>query len=204
MACFSFYAIKNITSGEGGAITCNDTKIHEWLKKARLHGMSKGAADRYSKKYEHYDMEFLGYKCNMSNIQAALLINQIARIDKLLKIKEKIAKKYDKGFSDNKNIEIPSVLPKTKHARHLYTIWVDPTKRDEILQSIQEAGVGVAVNFRPIHLMHYYKKKYDYKIGNFPIAEKIGASTISIPLYPKLKDSEINYVVKTINKITQS
>jgi len=199
IACFSFYATKNITSGEGGALTCNDKKIYEWLKKARLHGMSKNAADRYTKKYEHYDMEFLGFKANMTNIQAALLLHQLERIEGFLARKERISQTYNRGLRDNKDVGIPGVLPNTKHARHLYTIWVDSRKRDVIMHKLQDAGIGVAVNFRPIHLMSYYANKYGYKPGSFPIAEKIGASTITIPLYPKLKRAEISYVIQTIN-----
>ena len=203
-ACFSFYATKNITSGEGGAISCNDPEFYDWLLKARLHGMSKNAAERYSKEYEHYDMEFLGLKCNMSNIQAALLIHQIDRIEELLALRENIAQKYDKAFSNNTNIKIPQVLTNTKHARSLYTIWVNPGKRDEYLHRMQEAGIGVAVNFRAIHLMEYYKQKYGSKKGDFPIAEKIGNFTISIPLYPGLGNEEVSYIINSVNKVTNA
>jgi dTDP-4-amino-4,6-dideoxygalactose transaminase len=201
ITCYSFYATKNITSGEGGAITTNDKNIYEWFTKARLHGMSKNAADRYSKKYEHYDMEFLGYKANMNNIQAALLVHQIEQVEKYLNKKETIAQKYNKAFKKNVAIQIPDILPYSKHARHLYTIWVDPKKRDEYLNLLQEAGIGVAVNFRVIHLMTYYKKKYKYKVGDFPVAEKIGDSTITLPFYPKLTDKEIQYVINAVNNI---
>lgn len=201
ISCYSFYATKSITSGEGGAITCDDKNIYEWMLKARQHGLSTDAANRYTKKYEHYDMDFLGAKCNMSNIQAALLINQLDRVDGLLKIKESVAGKYDKGFKNNAHIEPPTVLKNSKHARHLYTIWVNPNKRDEYMEKIYEAGIGVAVNYRSIHLMKYYKEKYGYKRGNFSVAERIGDSTISIPFYPKLKDEEIAYVIDSINKI---
>ncbi len=202
IACFSFYATKNITSGEGGALTCHDKKTYEWLKKARLHGMSKNANDRYTKKYEHYDMEFLGYKSNMTNIQAALLIHQLDRIENYLQKKEFISQKYHHGLKDNKNVSSPEIHPNIKHARHIYTIWVNPQKRDAIMHKLQDREVGVAVNFRPIHLMSYYKNKYGYKIGDYPHAEKIGASTITIPLYPKLKDSEIRYIIRSIDGAT--
>jgi dTDP-4-amino-4,6-dideoxygalactose transaminase len=202
IACFSFYATKNITSGEGGALTCHDEKMYEWLKKARLHGMSKNAADRYTKKYEHYDMDFLGFKANMSNIQAALLIHQLDRAQSYLKKKEHISQTYNEGLKNNGNISVPAVLPHTKHARHIYTIWVDRKKRDAVMHTLQHAGIGVAVNFRPIHLMSFYKTKYGYKQGDFLQAEKIGAATITIPLYPKLTDREITYVIKTINAAT--
>lgn len=203
-ACFSFYATKNITSGEGGAITTNSKDLNEWLLKARQHGMSKNAIDRYSKRYEHYDMEFLGYKSNMNNIQAALLLNQLDRIEKLHAKKEWIAKKYNKGFSNNPDLKIISPLSNSRHARHVYTIRVDPKKRDYYLEKLQNKGIGVAVNFRPIHLMKYYRNKYDYKKGDFPITEKIGASIITLPFYPKLKQQEIDYIIKTVNGLTSS
>lgn len=199
IACFSFYATKNITSGEGGALTCHDEDIYTWLKKARLHGMSKNAADRYTRKYEHYDMEFLGYKSNMTNIQASLLIHQLDRIGRYRAKKEQISQKYNYGLRNNEEVQMPMVLADSKHARHVYTVWVAPQKRDAIIRKLQEAGIGVAVNFRPIHLMSYYKKKYGFHQGDFPQAEKIGASTITIPLYPKLTNSEVKYVIDTIN-----
>lgn len=202
-ACFSFYATKNITSGEGGAVSTNNKKLHDWLMKARQHGMSKNAIDRYSKRYEHYDMEFLGYKSNMTNIQASMLLNQLNRIDNLLSKKERIARIYNNGLAENKYIKSPQVLEETKHARHLYTIWVNPKIRDHVLQRLQNKGIGVAVNFRPIHLMKYYRNKYDYKKGDFPIAEIIGASTISLPFYPKLKKHEVDFIIKEVNLATR-
>jgi len=201
IACYSFYATKNLTSGEGGAISCNNKKIYEWMLSARQHGMTKNAADRYSKRYEHYDMEFLGNKCNMSNLQAALLVNQIKRLDGLLIQKNKLADKYDKGFTKNKYIKMPAILKGSRHARHLYTIWVNPQRRDEYMSKIQEAGIGIAVNFRPIHLMKYYREKYGCKRGDYPITEMIGDSTITIPFYPKLTQKEIKYIIGTINHV---
>ncbi len=204
-AIYSFYATKNITCGEGGAITINDSELNEWLKMGRLHGMSKNAADRYTNRYKHYDMEILGMKCNMSDIQAALLIHQIDRMDSFLARKEEIAQRYNSGFADNPNIQVPAVIleePGDIHARHLYTIWVDPTRRDETLHKLQDSGIGVAVNFRPIHLMKYYREKYGFKPGDFPITEKIGGSNIAIPLYPKLTDEEVDYIIEQINLAT--
>lgn len=204
VACFSFYATKNLTCGEGGAVTCNDPAIQEWMIKGRQHGMSKQAADRYVKRYEHYDMEFLGMKANMSNLQAALLINQMDRIEERLERRETIAKRYDEEFKANTFIQKPAVLDGSKHARHLYTIWVNPEKRDEYLGSIQDAGIGVAVNFRAIHLMKYYREKYGFESGMFPAAEKVGDSTITLPMYPKLQDEEIETIIRVVDEIVCS
>lgn len=204
IACFSFYATKTITSGEGGAVATNNEKYYSWLYKARLHGMSKNALDRYTKKYEHYDIDFLGYKANMTNIQASLLLHQVDRINTYLSQRTIIAEKYTKAFLTNSYVSIPTTLLHVKHARYIYTIWVNPRKRDEYLSLLQQANIGIAVNFDPIHLMKYYKDKYGFKRGDFPNTEKIGSSTITIPLYPKLTQKEIQYVIKTINRIITS
>lgn len=201
MACFSFYATKNLTCGEGGAIVTNDAAAYEWIVRARQHGMSKEAADRYTKRYEHYDMQFLGIKCNMSNLQAALLVHQVGRLDSQLEIRERIAGEYDRAFSENPRVGRPAVLPGDTHARHLYTIWVRPDRRDAYMAELQDAGVGIAVNFRPIHLMSYYRTTYGYARGDFPIAEAIGDSTISIPLYPKLREEEIAHIIDSVRSI---
>ncbi|RLJ04631.1 MAG: UDP-4-amino-4,6-dideoxy-N-acetyl-beta-L-altrosamine transaminase [Candidatus Aenigmatarchaeota archaeon] len=200
-ACFSFYATKNITCGEGGAIVTNDDKIAEKLRLLRLHGMTKSAAERYTKKYEHWDMELLGWKYNMDNIKAALLLNQLDLIEERWRRREEICKKYEEAFSNIDEIDFPKVLPGTKSARHLFTIWVNPKKRDEILWKLQDRGIGVAVNFRAIHLLKYFKETFGFKRGMFPVAEKIGDSTISLPTYPKLSDEEINYVIETLKQV---
>lgn len=199
-AVFSFYATKNITCGEGGAIITNDTKLYDLLLKYRLNGMSKNAADRYTSKYQHWDMELLGYKCNMNDIQAALLIPQLARIEETLVVKEVICQKYQKALQGIGGINFPDVLPHSKHARHLFTIWVDPRRRDDILHRLQDAQIGVAVNFRAIHLLRYYVETFGFKPGIFPVAERIGGSTISIPMYPKLTNEEAAYVIEKLRE----
>ena len=200
--CFSFYATKNITSGEGGAASTNNEEIAEKLKKLRLHGMSKGAADRYSKRYEHWDMEMLGWKCNMSNIQAALLLNQLENIEKNWQRREQICQMYEEAFKEDSGVTCLKVLPNSKSARHVFTILVPPSKRDRILWQLQERGIGVAVNFRAIHLLTFYRQTFGCRRGMYPMAEKIGDSTITLPLYPKLTDEEIRYVIQTVKELT--
>lgn len=195
-ACFSFYATKNITSGEGGMIVVHSQEKANLLKKLRNTGLSITAADRYTKMYRHYDVDLLGWKYNMDNIRASLLIGQLKHIDRLLKRREQISQYYDRIF--NGIIDRPSITSSSRPARHLYTIWVDSEKRDAILRSLQKKGIGVAVNFRPIHLFQYYRNKYGYRPGDFPVAEHIGASTISIPLYPKLTQSEMRYITRAV------
>jgi dTDP-4-amino-4,6-dideoxygalactose transaminase len=202
-ACFSFYATKNITSGEGGAVVTNDGTVADKLKVLRLHGIDKSAIDRYTKRYQHYDMPLLGWKYNMDNIQAALLIGQLERIDELWQKREYLWNLYEEELREVKGIRILKTLPDTRHARHLFTILVPPKKRDEILWRLQDAGIGVAVNYRPIHLLSYYRKTFGYKEGDFPVAEDIGARTISLPLYPSLKEEELKAVTSTLKNIME-
>ena len=199
-ACFSFYATKNITSGEGGAVSTNNEEIADKLKKLRLHGMSKGAADRYSRRYEHWDMEMLGWKCNMSNIQAALLLNQLENIEKHWLRREEICGMYEDAFKGNPQVACLGVLPDSKSGRHMFTILVPPEKRDSILWQLQERGIGVAVNYRAIHLLSYYRQTCGFRRGMFPVAERIGDSTITLPLYPKLTNEEVQYVIQAVKE----
>jgi UDP-4-amino-4-deoxy-L-arabinose-oxoglutarate aminotransferase len=200
-ACFSFYATKNITSGEGGIVATNDDEIADKLRLLRLHGMSRSAADRYTDKYQHWDMELLGWKYNLDNIHAALLIKQLELIEDRWRRREEICRKYGDALRGLDGIDFPKVLRGTKSARHLFTIWVAPGRRDEILWKLQDAGIGVAVNFRAIHLLKYFKTTFGYKKDMFPNAEKIGDSTISLPTYPKLSDDELDYIIRTLKKI---
>lgn len=200
VACYSFYATKNITCGEGGAIGTDNGEIEEKLRKMRLHGMNKGAADRYSIKYQHWDMDILGWKCNMDDIHASLLLNQLKNMGKYQQRRESICRMYEDAFKSINGIRLLKILPNSKSARHLFTIMVLPERRDELLLKLQEKGIGVAVNYRAVHLLKYYRDTFGYKIGMFPIAENIGDSTITIPLYPKMSDNEVKYTIQAVRE----
>ena len=199
-ACFSFYATKNITSGEGGAVTTANAMLADELKILRQHGIDRGAADRYTKRYEHWDMPLLGWKYNMDNIQAALLIGQLERIDMLRQKREELWKTYEEALKDIRDLRRLKTVASVQHARHLYTVLVPSGKRDALLWSLQNRGIGVAVNYRPIHHLRYYRENFRYKEGDFPIAEEIGRSTISLPFYPYLTLDELAYVVQVFKE----
>ena len=194
-ACFSFYATKNITSGEGGAISAKDHESVDLLRKLRLHGLETSAADRHTSHFEQYDVSVLGWKYNMDNIHAAILVEQVKRIDTLLARRREIYDRYKEALGGVEGIGLQEVRPEAYHACHLFTILVDPKKRDTIMNGLQDRGVGISINFHPIHLMTYYMDRYGYKKGMFPVAEEIGSRTISLPLYPKLSDEEVSYVI---------
>ena len=198
--CFSFYATKNITSGEGGAVSTHKKKLAESIKMLRLHGIDKGASDRYTKEFRHWDMPVLGWKYNMDNIQGALLIGQLERIEALWGKRESLWKLYEEELSTINGLTLLKTRPKVKHGRHLFTVLAPPAKRDSLLRSLQAHDIGVAVNYRPIHLLTYYRKNFGYKEGDFPVAEEIGRRTLSLPLYPALKEREVRCVVKALKK----
>lgn len=201
-ACYSFYATKNLTCGEGGAIATNNSELAERLKILRTHGMSKDAIGRYSDKYRHWDMVLLGWKYNLSDIAAALLVGQIDRLDQYWQRRQAICKMYNEGLANIPGVKVPDV--KGKSASHLYTIWVDPDKRDRILHGLQENGIGAAVNYRAIHTLTYFRERLGFKPEDFPVANLIGERTISLPLYPALKDHEVEYVIDTLGKVLGS
>jgi dTDP-4-amino-4,6-dideoxygalactose transaminase len=193
VAAFSFYATKNLSSGEGGAVVSRDTQLIRQIKVLRRQGMNTSPLERHVE-YTHWNMEVLGYKASMCDIQAALLLMQIGRVEALLQKREQIAQKYEVAF-DRAHVRFPKVAPHVKHARHLFTIWSPPEKRDENIIYLQRQGIGVTVNYNPPHLMNFYKKTYGYERGFMPQAEWIGERTITIPLYPSLTDEEIEYVI---------
>ena len=201
-AAFSFYATKNMTCAEGGAIVTNNQSLLERIRPLRLHGVDTYAMDqRKDGIYRHWEMTELGYKCNMHDLSAALLLPQLARIEETRKSRERLCKRYDKLLQGLDPIEIIPEIAGSTHACHLYTIRVDPDKRDRMLTELSLRGVGVGVNFRVVHLMAYYVERFGFEEGIFPMAERIGASTISLPLYPALREEEQEYVIGTIKSI---
>jgi len=192
-ALFSFYATKAITSGEGGAIAVNSPELADKLRTLRLHGMSKGAADRYHGPYAHWDMVELGYKANMSNIQGAMLRPQLRRADRQRDRRELISQRYDASIAGIGDLSVPAVPDGAVSARHLYTIWTEEEVRDEWLAYLGDQGIGCAVNFRAIHQLSWLRDNVQLRFA-LPNAERIGARTISIPLYDQLTDAEVQRV----------
>ena len=197
--CYSFYATKNLACGEGGAVGTDNPEIADRVRLYRQHGMSKSAADRYTGVYKHWDMLELGWKYNMFDIQAALLLNQLDRLDGLLEKRRRVAEIYDKAFADAPGITVPGI--EGESARHLYTIWVDGARRDETLSRLQDAGIGVAVNYRAIHTLSWLRDRLGLKPEDCPAALDIGERTITLPLYPGLGREQQDYVIDTVTDI---
>jgi len=199
-ACFSFYATKNITSGEGGAVVTRYEELADRIRLLRQHGMSKEAADRYSGNYRHWDMLECGWKYNMDNIHASILLPQLRKIDALWKARENLYKLYVEALSEGPGIRLPKIQDKSKSAYHLFTVLVENADRDWVLSELSRQEIGVAVNYRAIHLLTYLKNALKHHAGDFPIAEDIGQKTVSLPFWVGMDERAVEIVVSALRK----
>ena len=200
-ACYSFYATKNLTCGEGGALVTNDDELAANVRLLRLHGMNKNANDRHREGYRHWDMTVFGWKYNMDNIQAAMLLPQMDRLEENWRKRRELAEYYESRLWDIPNLSRPKTLPHTAHAQHLFTVWIGEGKRDQVISELQKAGVGVMVNYRAIHLLSYFSETYGFKPGDFPVAERIGDATLSLPFYPNMSLADVDRVIEVLRDI---
>ncbi len=187
-SCFSFHAAKNITAGEGGAVGVHTKKMADEVKLLNDSGSDRSGTIRH--------MTRLGYKYSMTNMQGAMLLGQLERIDREWVKRKKIYEYYSKSFENVPGIQLLKVVSNAKHAYHMFTIVVDSKKRDAIRKCLREAGVPADIHYNPIHLEPYYKK-LGYKKGMYPHAERIGLGTITLPLYTRLTKSEQDFVIAT-------
>lgn len=201
-ACFSFYATKNITCGEGGALVCRTAEDAAWYRSARHHGISKNAASRYTGTYQHWDMEMMGWKYNMDDIQAALLINQIGRMADYRDRRQELEELYRRQLQEIDGIEFIEAPEKSEvSAHHLFTVLLPRScDRDLVLNLLQNQGIGCAVNYRAVHTLSYFSKTFGYLSDDFPVANDIGKRTITLPLYPKLTEEEVGTVCIAVRR----
>jgi dTDP-4-amino-4,6-dideoxygalactose transaminase len=204
--CFSFYATKNLTTGEGGMVTTASGQADEWMRVASLHGMSKDAWSRYSRAGGRlYDVVMCGFKYNMMDIQAALGLKQLERLPEMQARRRALWERYDEGLADLPLARPAAPAPGTVHARHLYAVLVDASRtgcsRDDLRQSLQERGIGTSVHFTALHLFTYYAQRLGLRRGQFPAAEYISDHTLSLPFSPALSDEEADRVVDNVREL---
>jgi dTDP-4-amino-4,6-dideoxygalactose transaminase len=176
LVCFSFYATKNLSTGEGGMIACNSKEAYDWLKKARHHGIDRGPGGS-----PIYEVEFLGWKANQSDIMAAIGLVQLKKLPRLNKRRAEIVKMYNKGFDQHCG------------GLHLYPVYSH--YREKFIKEMAKAGVQVSVHFRPLHKMMAYGSTRD--LIN---TEYLGGGLVSLPLFPNMTDEQVRYVIETANK----
>ena len=198
VAIFSFYATKNVTCGEGGAIITNNQDLYQRILQSILHGMSAGAADRFkSGQYKHWGMDHLGTKANLPDLLACFLPQQIRTVDERLQEREKIARKYELALA-NTNIKVPKIGSRVVHSRHLFPIYVGAEVRDQALLELGKANIGATVNYRSVPSMGYYTNKYGFNEKSHPSSNLWGQGTLSVPLFPGITEMEQDYVIEVL------
>jgi perosamine synthetase len=206
VTCFSFYATKTLTTGEGGMAVTNDDTIAERMRIMSLHGISKDAWKRYSLEGSwYYEIEAPGFKYNMTDVAAAMGIVQLGRAEEMLERRRRIAMQYEEAFSSLDGIEIPLVRDVMEHAGHLFVIRLNPRAhrihRNQFIEELKSLGIGVSVHFIPLHLHPYYRDTYGYAPGDFPVAEDLYARSISLPIYSKMTDDDVERVISAVQTI---
>ena len=200
VSIFSFYATKNITCAEGGAIITNNKKLYNLISQTRSHGLSKNFTQRfYSKNYNHWDMNILGTKANLPDILASFLPNQIDNIYKKLKKRKKAYIFYKKKLI-NQNIKFQTINKGCLSGLHLFPIHVKLSIRDKLLNYLNKNNIGCTVNYKAVTELSYYKKKYNLKNSNYKNSINWGRGTISLPFYANIKKTDQIYVIKKLKE----
>ena len=200
ISIFSFYATKNITCAEGGAIITNNKLLFENIKQTRTHGINKNFIKRfYQKKYSHWDMKILGTKANLPDLLACMLPSQIKNVYKNQK-KRKSAYQFYNKILKNLDIKIPTIERGCSSAYHLYVIHVKPNIREKLLDYLNSKNISCAINYRSISDLTYYKKKYKLKSSDFKNSKYWGDGTISLPFYPDIKKKDQERVAKILSE----
>ena len=205
-ACFSFYATKNLTTAEGGMLTTNDKNLSDKASSLSLHGMSKDAWDRYGEQGSwYYEVTAPGFKYNMSDIQAALGLCQLDRHKELQAKRDEIAAAYHAAFAGHPALIVPVARDHVRHVWHLYPIRLRQEalkiNRAAFIKEMQAQKIGTSVHFIPVHLHPYYRDAFGYKRGDFPVAEAAYDSLVSLPIYPKMTDTDIQDVIDAVLEI---
>jgi dTDP-4-amino-4,6-dideoxygalactose transaminase len=200
LGCFSFYVTKNMVTGEGGMITTSNPAWAARIKMLALHGLSADAWKRFSDEgFKHYEVMEPGFKYNMMDLQAAIGLHQLDRVETNLEARRRIWAGYDEAFAD-----LPVFLPLpeedgTRHGRHLYTLLLDTDRlratRDEVQAALHHQRIGTGIHYRAVHMHHYYRETFGFAPGDLPNSEWISNRTLSLPLSPKLSEADVESVV---------
>ena len=209
ITCFSFYATKTITTGEGGMAT---TQNPEWAARMRmmsLHGISHDAWKRYTKEGSwYYEVLYPGFKYNLTDIAAAIGVEQLKKCDRFWQGRERIAHIYQKALADLQEIQLPTSREDAQHAWHLFVIQLNLERlkitRNEFIEGLREQAIGTSVHFIPLHLHPYYRDRFGYKPEDFPNASAVFDRIVSLPIYPGMTESDVEKVIEAVTNITKA
>lgn len=203
---FSFYANKNITTGEGGMLTTNDESLNETIRILRLQGLSRDAWKRYGKSgFTHWELQLPGFKYNMADINAALGIHQLKKVQRFFKLRQQYTLVYDEAFRQIPELETLEIRDYAEPSHHLYIIALRLEQlsitRDGFIDAMQSAGVGVAVHYHALHLQPFYQKEFRSRLEMYPVATSYSNRILSLPLYPRMSIQDIEYVIGVVTDI---
>jgi len=206
ITCFSFYVTKPIATGEGGMAVTNNPDWAERMRIMSLHGISKDAWKRYTNEGSwFYEVLFPGYKYNLTDIAAALGIEQLKKCDRFWQARKQIAAAYDEGFAALPEIQRPACMPNTQHAWHLYIIQLATERlridRAGFINALKDEGVGTSVHFIPLHLHPYYRDMFGYQPADFPTASRVFEGIISLPIYPAMSEQNVKKVIAAVTEV---
>jgi len=204
MTVFSFHPVKHITTGEGGMVLTNHDEYVEKLRTFRHHGIIKRNSGHGS---WHYEIEDLGYNFRITDFQSALGISQLKKLDSFVMRRREIAARYNHAFSTMDEVITPIEVDEVKSAYHLYVIQLQiellEVGRKEIFESLRAENIGVNVHYIPVHFHPYYQREFGYKNGDYPKAEKYYERAITLPLYPKMSNEDVESVIKAVRKVIE-
>ncbi len=200
--CFSFYPTKTITTGEGGAVTTANEELAERIRLLSLHGMTRDAWERYTSSAAwQYQVAVPGYKYNTTDLEAALGVRQLERIDEFLAAREKLWSVYRNELAGLETLILPPDPPQGRHARHLFPVLLSegaPVARDRLLELLREENIGTSVHFFPVHMQPYYRREYPKM--PLPVTEEVFKRVFSLPLYPRMTEGDVADVARALKK----
>jgi perosamine synthetase len=203
MSCFSFYATKTITTGEGGMLTTDDDAWAERVRLMSLHGISKDAWKRYSAEGSwYYEILRPGYKYNLTDLAASIGIEQLKKHRRFWEARQRIVERYDEAFAELPQIVLPARRPDVEHAWHLYVIRLDLDRltitRNEFIEALRQRRIGTSVHFIPLHLHPFYRDAYGYQPAQLPTASAQYERIVSLPMFPDMTDDDIEDVIDAV------
>ena len=202
MSVFSFHAVKHLTTGEGGMVTTNNGEFVQRLRKVRNHGIDSDARARQADGQWHYEMTTLGFNYRLTDIACALGLAQLPRLPANLARRRTIAARYEKALATVSSLALPIVAADVTSAWHLYPVRVDASlDRAEVFDALRAEGLGVNVHYIPVHLHPYYRSRFGYRGGEFPIAETASGRLISLPMFHGMTDEDVDDVILAVEKV---